>query len=123
MKISSLWASVDDSTGNPVLKPELERASQPELKAQVRKYLDGGTVVLRAPGMQEDYIDPGRGRCVPIAFFTDGDWVWSAEQGYYLTAHDVLPESEFVDHMSEHGFTPEKPSPGAVREAADLLAP
>lgn len=112
---------MDASTNEPTLRSDLERVDDIELKNSVLKYLRGGSVVLRSPGLKADYLEPGRTHRVSIAFYTDGEWIWSADEAFYLQAHNVLPDQAFIDHMRASGFVAAVPSPEVIREAKQIL--
>lgn len=122
MKISGLWASIDPETHRPVLRSDLGSAEDPELKAKIGRYLQSGKLILRSPGLEVDYLQADAVRRVPIAFYTDGEWIWSGQQEYYLQEHNVLPDSAFVEHMQTNKFVAPSPSTEAIHEAKRLLA-
>jgi len=121
LRAARLWGDVVD--GKPVLDAQLGRADDPAQKARVLHYLNAGQAVLRAPTLLDDEIDPARTRCIPLMYMTDGEWLWSGEHAYYLEAHDILPEPEFLAHMASNDFTVPAVGDEARAEALRLLTP
>lgn len=118
MKIASLWEPDQEEF---VIKAELKRCDDDELKARVLEFLRGGTIVLQAPVLREDRLDPSVAAAVPLGYVTDGEWIWPLELAYYLEAHDVLPEEGLLDHARRQRFVAGRPTPSALSEASRLL--
>ena len=118
MKIASLWERRGDQLA---IKAELKRCDDDELKARVSGFLRGGAVVLQAPGLRGDRLDPSAPAAVPLGYVTDGEWIWPLELAYYLEIHDVLPEEALLGHARRHRFEAGRPAPSVLREASDLL--
>ena len=119
MRIVSIWIRGED--GQPALDPALGRADDPDLKRKVLAYLHSGLGVLRASGLTEDRLDPANGKVVPLIYMTDGEWIWSGSDIYYLERHGILPRAEFLAHMAAHDYKAPPVSMEAGREAAKLL--
>ena len=119
MRMASIWIRGED--GEPVLDPALGRADDPELKRTVLAYLHSGLAFLRASGLTADRLDPANGRVVPLIYMTDGEWIWSGSDIYYLERHGVLPKAEFLAHMAAHGYKAPPVSMEAGREAERQL--
>lgn len=118
MRMTSLWSLDGDRLE---LRPELERCGDPELKSRILGFLSGGGLVLRAPALRDDRLDPSRRDVVPLGYASDGEWIWPLEMAYYLERHDILPEADFVAHMRDHRFTAAKPADEALAAAARQL--
>ncbi|SHE44558.1 glycohydrolase toxin TNT-related protein [Streptoalloteichus hindustanus] len=108
-----------DEDGHP-------RAYRPSLGATERRavleYLRNGTVVLSSRGQSEDQIDPRRGQVVPMAFLTDGVWVWSAAHAYYLEHHGLTPPLELLGHIRALRYEPPRQIPENTKRRATALA-
>jgi hypothetical protein len=110
---------VDD--GVPVLDASLELTDDRTSTAEMLRFLEGGSEVLGAPGLSEDWLDPAHSLVVPMGFRTDGTWLWSVELAFYLREHGVIPEKEFVAHMAALRFVAKPASPDDVRSAEEML--
>jgi hypothetical protein len=119
MRMASPW--IPDEHGEPVLDPALGRTDDPAVKAQVLGSLKDGFPFLRAAGRVLDRVDPANGEAVPLIYLTDGDWIWSGEEGYYLERYGLLPQQEFLDHMAANHYTVPPVSPEAGLEAERIL--
>ena len=42
---------------------------------------------------------------VPVAFHSDGQWIWPAAVDFYLRKYGVSPELDLVEHVRAVGFT------------------
>lgn len=94
---------------------------------RVLDYLDNAPTVLSSRGMVPDLLDPERPEQVPMAYRTDGRWVWSSSVAYYLRNHGVCPDPVFLAHIRLRGYElPARvPSPlraRALSAATDQLA-
>ncbi|WP_199435158.1 TNT domain-containing protein [Qaidamihabitans albus] len=100
--------------GRPVInRPELDAEEQDRLL----DYLDGAPVVLPGRGYDLDRLASTTESTVPIAFHSDGVWIWPAAVNYYLREYGVAPEPDLVQHIRAAGFSiPDVPEP--VRQAA-----
>lgn len=92
--------------------------------AAVARYLDGGSPVLVTTATTVDARDPAQGPVVPMSYRTDGRWVWIDALTYYVRAHGLAPEPQFLDHIYGSDFVPAAVSPAdAHRAVAALLVP
>jgi hypothetical protein len=98
-----LYDGVDES-GTPCFAAERERITDPADRARIVGYLHGGGAVMVMPGFTEDYVEPQRGRVVPMSYLTDGTWIWSDALRYYTETYGIAPDAEFVEHMRRHDF-------------------
>lgn len=96
-----------DANGRPVLnRPELDADELDRLF----EYLGSAPVVLSERGLDLDRLSPTPVPKVPVAFHTDGVWIWPAAINYYLQEYNVAPEAELVAHIRSTGFSmPEVP--------------
>ncbi|MBC6469161.1 TNT domain-containing protein [Actinomadura alba] len=91
----------EDLDGRPyVSRPPVDAAERERLLEYLRK----APIVLAARGFDADRLEPGGHKDVPMAFHTDGEWVWPGAVGYYLRKHDVAPEPDLVDHVRRMDF-------------------
>ncbi|MFF5094697.1 MULTISPECIES: glycohydrolase toxin TNT-related protein [Actinosynnema] len=67
-------------------------------------YLDRAPVVVAGRGFDADVLDPDVPQVVPVAFQTDGTWIWPAAVAYYLRGYGVPPEAELVSWVRSHDF-------------------
>lgn len=100
--------------GRPVVhRPELDSEELDHLL----DYLDGAPVVLPGRGYDLDRLASNPDSTVPIAFHSDGVWIWPAAVNYYLREYGVAPEGDLMQHIRAAGFAvPEVPD--QVRQAA-----
>lgn len=119
MKIASLWKREGEVSK---LKADLGRCEDPELKARLLGFLGGGGLVLHAPGLRPDRLDPPRADSVPLGYVTDGSWIWPLELAYYLGEHDVLPPRELLDHARSQEYLARDPTPAELAAASRLLS-
>ncbi|MGA6163757.1 glycohydrolase toxin TNT-related protein [Amycolatopsis magusensis] len=103
-----------DPGGHPVItRPDLEHEEQDRLL----EYLDQAPVVVPGRGYDTDRLAEVPEAAVPIAFHSDGTWIWPAAVNYYLRTYGVSPEQDLIEHIHQNGFTvPEVPEP--ARQAA-----
>ncbi|MGH3880702.1 MAG: glycohydrolase toxin TNT-related protein [Actinophytocola sp.] len=86
-------------------------------------YLDNAPLTGPARGYDVDRMDPESRQSVPVAFHTDGTWIWPAAVNYYLREHDVPPEPELVDHIARLRFEIPLIDDPARSAAAAFLGP
>ncbi|MFF5260575.1 hypothetical protein ACFY4C_16655 [Actinomadura viridis] len=90
------------SGGEP---PSVSRPAVPEAEVErIVAYLRNAPTVLSARSYAPDEVDPSRGDQVPLAFKTDGSWVWAGAVYYYLDKHGVPPEPDLVEHIRAQGY-------------------
>lgn len=83
---------------------DAEPALSDRERAEVLGYLGAGTPLMVSPQRTEDLADPGRGAVVPVAFHTDGRWVWPEATGYYLAEHALAPDARLLAHIRAAGY-------------------
>lgn len=86
-----------------VLVTEQPPITDPQDVARLVRYLRRGTGVLNR-GATVDEVEPERGEVVPAVFLTDGVWVWSAAQRYYLERYGIPPHPAFYEHIVAQGY-------------------
>ncbi|MEU6646266.1 TNT domain-containing protein [Saccharomonospora sp. NPDC046836] len=109
-------ARIFDGAGpnGPVInRPELDAEEQ----SRLLDYLDGAPVVVPGRGYDIDRLANTPESTVPIAFHSDGSWIWPAAVNYYLREYGIAPEPDLTQHIRANGFSiPDVPD--AVRQAA-----
>ncbi|MFL6145876.1 MAG: glycohydrolase toxin TNT-related protein [Labedaea sp.] len=75
-----------------------------EDRAAMLDYLNGGPVIMQSRGLDLDRLDQEGRPLVPVAFHTDGTWIWPAAVNYYLHNYGVAPESDLVEHIRRAAF-------------------
>ncbi|WP_307832221.1 TNT domain-containing protein [Prauserella cavernicola] len=109
-------ARIFDGVGpnGPVInRPELDVEEQDRML----DYLDGAPVVVPGRGYDIDRLANTPESTVPIAFHSDGTWIWPAAVNYYLREYGVAPEPDLLQHIHANGFAiPDVADP--VRQAA-----
>jgi hypothetical protein len=117
-------ARVFDGAG-PGGRPSVNRPPVPEVERQLLlDYLDHAPVAVANRGFDADVLHPDLPSVVPVAFQTDGHWIWPAAVGYYLRSYGVPPEAELVERARAAGFrSPEVSEESRVAAAANLGAP
>ncbi|GLY93144.1 hypothetical protein [Actinoplanes sp. NBRC 103695] len=100
---------------------ETEPALSDGERAEVLGYLGAGTPLMVSPQRTEDVADPARGAVVPVAYHTDGRWVWPEATGYYLTEHALAPDSGLLAHIRAAGYRPPAVDTVSVHRALTRL--
>lgn len=86
-------------------RPSVNRPPVDEMDYQdLIDYLDGAPLVGPARGYDVDRLDPNGQQSVPVAFHTDGTWIWPAAVNYFLREHDIPPEVDLVEHIRRMRF-------------------
>jgi hypothetical protein len=86
-------------------RPSVNRPPVDEMDIQeLLDYLDGAPLVGPARGYDVDRLDQSGKQSVPVAFHTDGTWIWPAAVNYYLREHDISPETDLVEHIRRMRF-------------------
>lgn len=114
-----MWSGAVDRA--PTLKPSIGQVSDTTPTESILGFLHGGSLVIRAAGLSEDWLAPSHPECVPLAFRTDGAWIWPAEIAYYLAHHGLLPEPDFLAHMAANGYVARTVADETIDEAERLL--
>lgn len=89
-------------SSRPILnRSELDTEEQDHLLA----YLDEAPVVVPGRGYDIDRLAEHPESTVPVAFHSDGTWIWPAAVNYYLREYGVAPESALLEHIRGNGYT------------------
>jgi hypothetical protein len=103
--------------GAPRVEASRGRVTDVDERRRLLGFLEGGTVIADAGVRDTDLLEPHRVAAVPIAFRTDGAWIWDDAVAYYLRWHHVPPEPDLLAHIRAHGYHAATVE-GDVREAA-----
>lgn len=120
LRVATLWRRAGEGQ-QPILRDDLESPLDGPEADRVARYLDEGLVVLAATTLLPDRLDPSREHAVPVSYVTDGTWLWTGEQAYYLRTHGVPPQPEFLDHIRRSGYRPGPAPPDAEARALAWL--
>jgi hypothetical protein len=102
-----------------VLVTEQPPITDPDEVARLVRYLRRGTGVLHG-GTALDEVEPERGEVVPVVYLTDGIWVWSAAQRYYLERYGIPPHPAFYEHIVSQGYQVPEVSDELLLEAGEV---
>ncbi|MGW4127510.1 glycohydrolase toxin TNT-related protein [Amycolatopsis japonica] len=104
--------------GRPVInRPDLEIEEQDRLL----EYLDHAPLVVTERGYDIDRLAQTPEATVPVAFHSDGQWIWPAAVNFYLREYGVSPELDLIDHVRQNDFAlPEVDAP-TLQAAAGYL--
>lgn len=104
--------------GRPVInRPDLEIEEQDRLL----EYLDHAPLVVTERGYDIDRLAQTPEATVPVAFHSDGQWIWPAAVNFYLRQYGVSPELDLIEHVRQNDFTlPEVDGP-TLQAAAGYL--
>lgn len=103
--------------GAPRVEASRGRVTDLDERRRLLGFLEGGTVIADAGLRDTDLLEPHRVGAVPIAFRTDGTWIWGDAVAYYLRWHHVPPEADLLAHIQAHEYHAAIVE-GGVREAA-----
>ncbi|RSM36223.1 DUF4237 domain-containing protein [Amycolatopsis balhimycina DSM 5908] len=88
--------------GRPVInRPDLEVDEQDRLL----EYLEHAPLVVPERGYDIDRLAATPEATVPVAFHSDGQWIWPAAVNFYLHKYGVSPEPDLVEHVRSVGFS------------------
>lgn len=110
----------DGQAGNG--RPLVNRPTVPEAdRGELLDYLNSAPVVTSSRGLEIDRLDPEGRPLVPVAFHTDGIWIWPAAVNFYLHSYGIAPEHELLDHIRRQGFHVPDVDEGVRTAAAAFL--
>ena len=87
---------------------------------QLCAYLSGAPVVMAARTRLPDAIDPSLAP-VPVAFYTDGRYVWSAELVAYVKRHLLAVPVELLQHVAANGGVVPEVTEASMQAARALV--
>ncbi|WP_410639516.1 glycohydrolase toxin TNT-related protein [Amycolatopsis sp. lyj-346] len=104
--------------GRPVInRPDLEVEEQDRLL----EYLEHAPLVVPERGYDIDRLAATPEATVPVAFHSDGQWIWPAAVNFYLHKYGVSPEPDLVEHIRAVGFAPPPVDEPTLQAAAAYL--
>jgi hypothetical protein len=98
IQIASVFDEVDPQSG-PSFSAAHERMDDPEEVKLIIDYLNAGQALLVTTAAMDDVVDPSRRNVVPMNFRTDGTWIWTDTTTYYLERHQLIPDTELLEHI------------------------
>nr|CTQ93076.1 hypothetical protein [Kibdelosporangium sp. MJ126-NF4] len=106
----------------PQGRPIVNRPPVDELDTEAMlAYLEEAEFAMPSRGYDVDRLDPEGRNSVPVAFHTDGTWIWPASVNYYLRTYGVSPEPDLVTHIRRQGFELPVVDEPTVAEAAAFV--
>jgi hypothetical protein len=96
VRVARVFDGADPARG-PFFRPDHPRLSG-DGRARVLAYLRAGEPVLLTPVLMDDVLDADRVGAVPMAFRSDGAWIWADPVAYYLERYHLAPEPDLVAH-------------------------
>ncbi|WP_340684319.1 glycohydrolase toxin TNT-related protein [Amycolatopsis coloradensis] len=104
--------------GRPVInRPDLEIEEQDRLL----EYLDHAPLVVTERGYDIDRLAQTPEATVPVAFHSDGQWIWPAAVNFYLRQYGVSPELDLIEHVRQNDFTLSEVDGPTLQAAAGYL--
>ena len=89
----------------------------------VAAYLEAGSTLIVAAGLDLDELDPSCGEVVPIGVASDGTLAWSIGLSYYVRNHGVVPPDELLAHIRAQDYNqPQLDQPRIEALRLELLA-
>jgi hypothetical protein len=118
-RIARIFDSVGPA-GRPVInRPDLDVEEQDRLL----NYLDSAPLVISDRGYDIDRLAATPEATVPVAFHSDGRWIWPAAVNFYLRHYGVAPEADLVEHVRAIGFTMPEADEKTLQAAGAYLQP
>ncbi|WP_020496115.1 glycohydrolase toxin TNT-related protein [Sciscionella marina] len=114
-------ARIFDGKG-PNGRPTVNRPPVPEQERdQLRQYLDRARLILPVRGNDVDHLSSDGQHSVPIAFHSDGVWIWPAAVNYYFARYGLPPEAGLVEHARASQFTAPELEDTTTEAAARMI--
>uniref|UniRef100_A0AAU2JQU2 Uncharacterized protein n=1 Tax=Streptomyces sp. NBC_00049 TaxID=2903617 RepID=A0AAU2JQU2_9ACTN len=120
-KRARLFDGVDPESG-PYFEESRPRVVDQAERERLLEFLArGGTALERAAGLAPDQLDASKGKVVPIVTVTDGVWIWTLAQAYYLEQYGYGPDAEFYEHIKSQEYRANKPGEETKAAALEFL--
>ncbi|WP_037346734.1 TNT domain-containing protein [Sciscionella sediminilitoris] len=114
-------ARIFDGKG-PNGRPTVNRPPVPEQERdQLRQYLDRARLILPVRGNDVDHLSSDGQQSVPIAFHSDGVWIWPAAVNYYFARYGLPPEPGLVEHARASQFAAPDLEDSTAEAAARMI--
>jgi hypothetical protein len=84
-------------------------------------YLRRGVPVALTPAMATDVYNPEYPPAVPMNYRTDGFWLWSDANTYYLERYPVRPDPRFIADVRARGYKYSDVDGAALHRARAVL--
>jgi hypothetical protein len=111
-------ARIFDAKG-PTGRPTVNRPPVPEGdRDRLRQYLDRARLILPVRGNDIDRLSADGRQSVPVAFHSDGVWVWPAAVNYYFARYGLPPEPGLVEHARAQHWQPADVDDATAQAAA-----
>lgn len=120
-KRARLFDGVDPKSG-PYFGESRSRISDQAERERLLEFLaHGGAAVERAAGLAPDQLDASKGRVVPVSTVTDGVWIWTRAQAYYLEQYGYGPDVEFYEYIKSREYRADEPGEEVKTAALEFL--
>jgi hypothetical protein len=101
VQVAALFDEIDED-GEGQFSADHPRLAEEE-RDSVLAYLRQGVPLIHTTEYALDVVEPIRGDAVPVAFHTDGQWIWADASAYYLAEHGIAPDPDLLDHIAAGG--------------------
>ncbi|SNY69851.1 hypothetical protein [Paractinoplanes atraurantiacus] len=101
VQVAALFDELDDD-GVAYFSADHPRLAGGE-RDRVLAYLRQGVPLIHTTEYALDAVEPQRGDAVPVAFHTDGEWIWAEATTYYLAEYGIAPDPDLLDHIAARG--------------------
>jgi len=118
-QIAKLYDGFDNQTKQPFFSPQHPHVTDPAERERLITFLQGGQVVLRMMGYTEDVLDPQRPKRVPVAYRTDGKWLWDDGATYYLQTYGIAPDPDLYRYIISVNYQCHQPTDAEADAALD----
>ncbi|MFJ8163018.1 hypothetical protein ACIRBY_19110 [Streptomyces sp. NPDC096136] len=120
-KRARLFDGVDPKSG-PYFDESRPRISDQVERGRLIEFLTrGGAAIERAAGLAPDQLDASKGKVVPISTVTDGVWIWTLAQAYYLEHYGYGPDVEFYEYIKSREYRTDEPGEEVKTAALEFL--
>lgn len=100
---------------------ELVEGAEVEDLAQVERYLRSSPIILRSPMKVLDPRSHSETPSIPVAYYTDGSFVWAHRITHAVHEYGLAPPAEFIEHVRANGYEPPPVSSAQLKAARTAL--